>query len=308
MSSQENIKPRIAILMATYNGLNWLPEQIDSIFNQVDVDVTLYVSDDSSTDGSYDWLKRAVRNNNRIVLLPNKARMGSAGKNFYRLLRDVDFSNFSYVAFADQDDIWSVNKLSRACEQIKKFGVDGYSSDVTAFWPNGRKLYIKKSQTQVRYDYMFEAAGPGCTYMLSQNLISDIKSTALSNPDLDTIILHDWFFYAFARAKGYSWIIDEFSGLLYRQHAQNQVGVNIGSRAFFNRSAKILSGWGLSQAEKIARFIGIENDPFVRRWLAGGRLGILYLATQAFSCRRRLRDKFLFACSCAIFFFKGKFY
>ena len=44
--------PKCAILMATYNGERWLPEQLDSIRNQQQVDVRIAVSDDKSTDGT----------------------------------------------------------------------------------------------------------------------------------------------------------------------------------------------------------------------------------------------------------------
>jgi rhamnosyltransferase len=50
------INIRVAVLMATYNGEVWLQEQIDSILEQKDVDVTLFVSDDSSADGTYHFL------------------------------------------------------------------------------------------------------------------------------------------------------------------------------------------------------------------------------------------------------------
>ena len=45
-------KPTVAILMATYNGEKYLSEQIDSILNQRQVNVHLYVSDDGSTDNT----------------------------------------------------------------------------------------------------------------------------------------------------------------------------------------------------------------------------------------------------------------
>ncbi|HBN14018.1 MAG TPA: glycosyl transferase, partial [Pseudohongiella sp.] len=43
---------RVAVLLAAYNGMQWLPEQLDSILSQVGVDVTVYVSTDRSSDGT----------------------------------------------------------------------------------------------------------------------------------------------------------------------------------------------------------------------------------------------------------------
>ena len=48
--------PRIAVLLATYNGRRWLPEQLSSILAQQDVDVRVVALDDSSIDGTVDYL------------------------------------------------------------------------------------------------------------------------------------------------------------------------------------------------------------------------------------------------------------
>lgn len=46
--------PKVAVLLAAYNGMQWIKEQIDTVFNQQDVDVTIYISVDLSTDGTYE--------------------------------------------------------------------------------------------------------------------------------------------------------------------------------------------------------------------------------------------------------------
>lgn len=42
----------ILVLMSTYNGEKYLKEQIDSILAQKNVEVTIRVRDDGSTDGT----------------------------------------------------------------------------------------------------------------------------------------------------------------------------------------------------------------------------------------------------------------
>lgn len=42
----------ILVLMSTYNGEKYLKEQIDSILAQKNVEVTIQVRDDGSTDGT----------------------------------------------------------------------------------------------------------------------------------------------------------------------------------------------------------------------------------------------------------------
>ena len=64
-------KPRVAILLAAYNGITWLPEQLDSILGQRNVEVSVFASVDLSTDGTEDWLLEQSRQDFRIVVLAN---------------------------------------------------------------------------------------------------------------------------------------------------------------------------------------------------------------------------------------------
>lgn len=296
---EKKILPKCAVGLAAFNGVYWLSDQLDSILNQSQVSVTVFVSVDQSSDGSEQWFDQRALFDNRIIVLPHEERFGGAARNFFRLLRDMDVSDFDYVCFADQDDIWLPNKLFRAHEMLVSTGADAYSSNVTAFWPDGRQALIEKSQPQRQWDFLFEAAGPGCTYVMKRPLACALQDLVRRRWDeVQEVGLHDWFAYAFARANGYRWVIDDFSGMLYRQHEKNQVGVNAGRRAFVHRANKILSGWGLTQSVLIARLIGFNDDPFVRRWSNGSRLGLLWLALHAGQCRRRVRDQILFGLSC----------
>jgi len=299
--------PSIAVILAAYNGSVWIQEQIESIFAQEDVGVRLFVSVDASSDGTEALVERMAAEDSRIVVLPHGQRFGGAAPNFYRLVKDVDFSAFDYIALADQDDIWLNNKLSRACDVLASTGADAYSSNATAFWPDGRQMLIKKSQPQVQWDFLFEAAGPGCTYVLSRKLAVEIqKQITLKWGEVQSVGLHDWLFYAYARANGYRWLIDDFSGIRYRQHAHNQVGVNAGLKAFLHRFTKVINGWGFTQAAKISHVIGLADDPFVCRWSGGSRAGLLYLGLHFYQCRRRFRDQVFFFFSCVLLSVLGK--
>ena len=290
---------RIAICLAAFNGVRYLQQQVDSILSQSGVNITLFVSVDRSTDGTEQWFADLKTKDDRVVPLPFGESFGGAAQNFFRLLRDVDFSKFEYVAYADQDDIWLPGKLKRAVERLVQTGSDGYSSDVVAFWESGRSSYIKKSYTQRKWDYLFESAGPGCTFVISQKLVLEIQNALEQNRQISMNVgLHDWFTYAFARAHGYRWVIDDFASLMYRQHDTNQVGVNSGWAAFVWRARRILSGWGLSQSRLIAHLSGQATHPFVARWSGGSRWGLLTLACAAPQCRRKPLDRVWFAGSC----------
>lgn len=298
--------PRFAVCLAAFNGRRWLTEQMDSILKQEDVCLTIFVSVDSSADGTEEWIDQVAKHNENVVVLQHGLHFGGAAPNFFRLLGEVNFSDFDYVSLADQDDIWLPEKLFHAHQLLSKTGADAYSSNVMAFWPDGRKLLIEKSQPQVQWDFLFEAAGPGCTYVVRKDLACAIQSLIrLRWSEIRQVGLHDWFVYAYVRANGYQWVIDDQPGLLYRQHEKNQVGVNVGWRASLHRARKILGGWGLSQSALIAELVGLGNDPFVQRWSNGSRTGLLSLSLHAWQCRRRLRDKLLFALSCTALLLLG---
>lgn len=296
---QNHTVPKMAVCLAAFNGVPWLPEQLDSILAQTGVSVTVIVSVDRSTDGTEAWFDQRAKIDSRIVLLPHGEPFGGASQNFFRIMSEVDFSRFDYVSFADQDDIWLPDKLLRAHETLLSSGASAYSSNVVAFWPDGRKVLIKKSQRQVQWDFLFEAAGPGCTYVMRKQLVCAIQGLLKNRwADMQQVGLHDWFAYAFARANGYRWVIDDYAGMLYRQHEKNQVGVNLGWQASNHRARKILSGWGLTQSALIAGLVGLAEDPFIKRWSDGDKMGLLWLALHAGQCRRRMRDQIVFALSC----------
>lgn len=298
--------PKVAVCLTVYNGAAWLAEQLRSILEQADVSVTVFVSIDRSEDGSEAWMNQQIALDERIRALPYGFEFGCAARNFFRILREVDFSEFDYVSFADQDDIWLPQKLSRAHELLSSTGADAYSSNAMAFWPNGSQALVKKAQPQRQWDFLFEAAGPGCTYVMKPKLVFALQDLLNQRwDDIQQVGMHDWFIYAFARAQGYQWVIDTHTEILYRQHDSNQLGANSGCAAFLWRARRILTGWGLEQASFVAELVGLGDSDFVRRWQHGGRLNLLWLMLHSRQCRRRPRDQILFAISCLVLAFKG---
>ncbi|WP_286978719.1 glycosyltransferase [Pseudomonas sp.] len=291
--------PKIAVLLAAYNGVQWLSEQLDSILVQSKVDLTVYISIDPSTDGTEDLIAAYAEQHDSVKVLPTAGAFGGAARNFFRLIRDVNTDNYDYIAFADQDDIWFEDKLHNASILMRRELVDAYSSDVIAYWQNGRAELIVKSQSQVRWDFLFEAAGPGCTYVLSKDFAKKFKQVIVDNwQSAQQIRLHDWFCYAFARSNGYKWFIDKKPSMYYRQHNKNQVGVNKGVKALMERYKFINDGGWFEQIKLIVTLTGSECDPFVRTWIKLDRHELIKLSFKAKHCRRRKRDKVLFFLVC----------
>lgn len=298
--------PKIAVLLAAYNGREWIEEQINSILNQINVIATIYVSVDLSADDTYDFLQELSLSHNNIELLPYGERFGGAAPNFFRLIRDVDFSAYDYVSLADQDDIWNVDKLSNACRLLSTKKYDAYSSNVTAFWENGTKKLIDKAQSQVGFDYLFESAGPGCTFVFSKEFSLNIQKNLIKiGAQSKNILLHDWFAYSFARTNGYKWFIDRNPSMKYRQHSGNQVGANVGFKSIFIRAKLILGGEGFKKVISQALILNQRNLKPIELLLSNYRLSFLRLSFYSFKCRRKLLDKLFFMMLCFVMVIKG---
>lgn len=284
---------KIAVLLASYNGVKYIKEQVDSILNQKEVDVTIFISDDLSTDKTIEYLQEIYKGLENIVYLPSGSKFGGAGKNFFRLIRDVDFSSFDFISFVDQDDIWYEDKLIRAIKTIEDKQLDAYSSNVLAFWEDGKKMIINKSNSQARYDYLFEAAGPGCTYVLKKDLAIFLQNFICDNwEDVNKVELHDWFIYAFARENNYKWHIDEKPSMRYRQHTSNQVGANDGLKAKLKRLKKVFSSWYREEIIKIIKVLRLENKyKFSKYILNKSYLNNLLLLKYSFEFRRNKKEK-----------------
>ena len=246
-------EPKVIVLLASYNGVVWLAEQLNSILNQVEVDVWLIVSDDLSEEATLGYLKLRANQDVQVKILPQGQKFGNAGKNFYRLILEADLSDGDYVAFADQDDIWEVDKLIRHVELMRQHQADGVSSNVMAFWPNGKEKLLVKSQSQKELDYLFESAGPGCTFLMTPWLVNKVREQLLdANSPAKDVALHDWLTYAVCRANGRHWVIDEQPSVRYRQHGNNVVGANVGVRAAWVRLLKIKRHWYRNEVLKVA--------------------------------------------------------
>lgn len=299
---------KVAVLMTTYNGKEWLQSQIESILGQVNVDVTLFVSDDLSDDGTFELIRKAANSDLRIKILSRSEKYGSAGKNFYRLVCDVDISGFDYVAFADQDDIWNLDKLSTHINLIKRYNAEAVSSNVLAFWSDGYQKLILKSQPQKKYDFLFESAGPGCTFLMTPWLVNEVKSQLASNKAAQEVAMHDWLTYAICRAYGKEWVIDPVLSMQYRQHQRNVIGANAGLKAVISRLMKINNGWYRHEVALISKVVAsISPDPnfqeFKKITQLKSPLDRLRLLPFALQGRRKLRDRCVLIFSILLFIF-----
>src|SRR5687768_13638378 len=100
--------PLVSIVMGTYNGSEFLKEQMDTLLAQTYPAIEIVIIDDCSTDGTFDMLKAYASSDPRIRLSRNSSNLGY-NLNFEQA---VKAAHGEFIAIADQDDIWEVEKIS----------------------------------------------------------------------------------------------------------------------------------------------------------------------------------------------------
>lgn len=288
------VENRVCILLAAYNGEKFICEQVKSILNQKNVCLDIFVSLDLSSDNSFGVISKLAEVHPNLFLLNYGEKFGSAGKNFFHLLSVVDFSEYDFIGFADQDDIWMPCKISSSINAINFNNAHAYSGNVLAFWEGGATKLINKSHPQTEYDYLFESSGPGCTFVLTRDLATKLQRFVCENKGLMCKVwLHDWFCYSFARSNGFIWYIDSQAFMHYRQHQSNEVGANAGLKAFYYRARKVLKSSVLELVVEQAAVLEQNCKP-IKLIKNGDRLSLFKLALIGFKCRRKPLDKIFF--------------
>ena len=291
-------KNKIIVLLAAYNGENYIAQQLQTILNQTHKPHKILINIDQSSDKTESIVKEFAKTNPEIQILNFNKRFGSAATNFIDLLKNTDLKSFEYIALSDQDDLWKEDKLEKAIHKLEQ-GYDGYSSNVEAFWKGGRKKVLVKNQPQQDFDHLFESAGPGCTFVMTKKLALSLQEF-LKGGQFDQLYnYHDWLVYAYARSNDFKWYIDPYPGVKYRQHNANVFGANVGVKAFISRIYRVLNGEGFNFAFCLMKELNLQ-DPFIQSLFPVSRINLLRLAFQFKHCRRRWRDKIYFFCACIL--------
>jgi rhamnosyltransferase len=294
----------VAILMATYNGADWIEPQISSIRSQLKCSYHLYVRDDGSTDQTIDIIKNESKNDLNIILMDSFGfSTGGASSNFFLMLSNIDEKKYKYISFSDQDDIWFPEKIVTAVDYMIANGADAYSSNLIAYDNNSIKAWVlDKCVESCKFDYIFQGASAGCTYVLASHTVSKIKSVMVDFlRAYPSEFSHDWIIYAICRSHGLKWIHDSRSFIAYRQHQNNVFGAKPGFLGLFSKFLLIKNGWYRKHILFLKKFIIGTPDELrlidaVERMSIGDRF---FLVSNVFSFRRNKWDSiklaFLFA-------------
>jgi Glycosyl transferase family 2 len=232
--------PCVVILLCTYNGAQFLMEQLNSIELQSHHNWRLVVSDDGSSDDTLDIVARFGERTGRDIVVRAGPQRGACA-NFISLAADPTIHG-EYFAFCDQDDIWHPDKLAASLAWM-----DTVLPDMPAVYGARTRLMTADGKQQ------------GCSPLFTRppsfgnSLVQSIAgaNTMLLNAPAKRlleaageveVISHDWWAYQLVSGTGGAVYYDAKPHLDYRQHAGNRIGTNKGLRARMKRASMALDG------------------------------------------------------------------
>lgn len=211
----------VAVLMSTYNGEKYLIDQINSILAQEQVSVSVFIRDDGSTDGTRDILNRL--NVDNVHYLADGENLGYKDSFLTLIKYATQTDEFDYFAFADQDDIWLPQKLSKAISKLKDYG-NGYSVYYSALQfvdSNLRPLYKKEYDSEWNYleSAFVRFSISGATMVFSKMLA---KTFSQANCPHSIGEGHDSLIYRLNLALGGKVLYSDDSYIMFRRHDSNE--------------------------------------------------------------------------------------
>lgn len=230
-----NKVPDVSVALCTFNGGRYLQEQLSSIANQTHLPREIVISDDGSTDDTFDVIESFTNNLKKtgssiqIKIFTHESKLGIS-KNF-------EFASLNckseFIAFCDQDDVWPPDKLEILLSEFVQnpqllmvfsdadlVNEIGSRVGVTLFdtLRFSTKLQKKVNQGKILDLLLKRNVVTGATTMVCKKLLID----AFPAPDG---WLHDEWCAMYLAISHPGQILALNKQLLsYRQHGQNQVG------------------------------------------------------------------------------------
>ncbi|MBM3400714.1 MAG: glycosyltransferase family 2 protein [Bacteroidetes bacterium] len=210
-------KALVSIALCTYNGEEFLREQLESIVNQTYSPIELIIVDDSSSDNTYEILVEFAANHSFIKLFQNLENIGYI-KNFEKAL---NLCSGDFIALSDQDDIWDRTKIEK---QVNKIGSNLLIYHDSEFIDqNGQSLNKKMSDIMNFYRgnepeaFLFFNCISGHSVLMKKQLRDEL----LPFPDA---YFHDWWMGYVATNLGSVDFMEECL-VKYRQHQKADTNI-----------------------------------------------------------------------------------
>lgn len=217
---------KITVVLATFNGEKYLPEQLDSYLAQTRLPDELIAGDDGSTDATIALLTRFAKSAPFPVRILRHGGLG-ASQNFWTTAHEA---TGTLVAWSDQDDVWSPEKLQT---QEEVFTEAGATLVVHGVLPVDEELRPLTNRTafSVRHQRIWQRlrspvwlTWPGMTMLFRRELLS-LGDWANRPPSPWSLgqVMHDEYISLLAKVNG---VVIHLPDRLvrYRQHTTNAIG------------------------------------------------------------------------------------
>ena len=225
---------KISVALCTYNGEDFLEQQLESIFLQTRPVQEIIICDDCSTDGTIQIIQKFLLQFPEIIKLYFNESPLKTIKNFEKA---VSLTSGDYIFLCDQDDVWKKDKVQIMIDYMlshpntKLLFTNGElinENDIplkSTLWEKWGFDAIAKNlwmdNTQAFHNLLYNKNYvTGATVLMN----SKIKKKALPI-ELPAGYFHDaWFALHAAAQNGLAFIDDSL--IKYRVHEKQQVGIS----------------------------------------------------------------------------------
>ncbi len=232
----------IVVLLASWNGADYIEEQLDSILNQTVPQIRILVSDDGSTDGTREILETYKQKYPERVLLNHRSderRRGdaedgipAAAGNFFWLLESYCAGDHhGYVMLSDQDDVWKPDKAEKLLGEMRRLEARK-GADHPILVHSDMEVVDAGLHSIHPSFFVYQHCDPnGTTFpeLLAENRVTGgavMMNRALAElfPERpEACFMHDWWIALAASCFGTIGCVRE-PLYLYRQHGTNTLG------------------------------------------------------------------------------------
>ena len=230
---------KISVAICTYNGDQFIEEQIDSVLNQsLKVD-EIVVCDDGSTDRTIAIL------NNYCLAYPNVFKIFRNDKNLKSVKnfeKSIGLCSGDYIFLSDQDDLWVKNKVETIIdffeknENISVLATNGYCIDQNSSVHEKYSVwdvphFLRESNIEFDYFKIISFIGniaTGASMALRKSIIPDI----FPFPIIKGFHHDEWIAIIASYQKKFELLNEKL--FYYRIHEKQQVG-----GVFFDKNEKV---------------------------------------------------------------------
>ena len=279
--------PILTVVLATYNGARFLPEQLFSLSAQSRRPDRLVLRDDGSRVVSVDIVRAWTDREGIDLQLVEGDRLGPA-RSFLVAVQAAHSADL--FLFCDQDDVWFPDKIERALALVPH-GDDAapvlYATRLDIADEHLHSLRLSSIPKNLSFESAaFESVLTGCRMAFNAAFRTRLIQGVPSH-----IGMHDWWCYLLATAtNGAALHFDPKPSVNYRQHSSNTLGAGpTGWRALYERVRRFMRGDSTLRSRQLHEFEGLHvkvlspHAATILHQLLGAKSALLPRLTVAFT-------------------------